>query len=127
MSADSRDSVTGPSPIRHVSTLHAGLWQAFAALKLLYKPFGLIAGIIGGMLARAAFRRIWRTVAKEEKAPSPKDRDRAWREVVAAAAVQGAVLGGVKAFVDRAGATGFEQLTGVWPGKAQAKKKSGRA
>ena len=94
-------------------------------MRLLYKPFGLIAGIIGGMLARAAFRRIWVAVADEEKAPSPKDRDRAWREVVAAAAVQGAVFGGVKALVDRAGATGYQQLTGVWPGKAQTKKKSG--
>jgi hypothetical protein len=97
------------------------------AVKLLYKPFGLIAGILGGMLARATFRRIWRAVADEEKAPSPKDRDRAWREVVAAAAVQGAVFGGVKALVDRAGASGYEQLTGVWPGKTKAKRTSGRA
>ena len=96
-------------------------------MKLLYKPFGLIAGIIGGMLARAAFRRLWRAVADEEEAPSAKARDRAWREVVGAAVVQGAVFGGVKALVDRAGATGYEQLTGVWPVKTQAKKKSRRS
>jgi hypothetical protein len=96
-------------------------------VRLLYKPFGLIAGIIGGMLARAAFRRLWRAVADEENAPSAKDRDRAWREIVAAAAVQGAVFGGVKALVDRAGATGYEQLTGVWPGKTQAQQKSRRS
>ena len=30
--------------------------------------------------------------------------------------VQGAVFGGVKAAVDRAGATGFSHLTGAWPG-----------
>jgi uncharacterized protein DUF4235 len=95
-------------------------------VKLLYKPFGLIAGIIGGMLARAAFRRLWRAVADEETAPSAKDRDRAWREVVGAAVVQGAVFGGVKALVDRAGAAGYEQLTGVWPGKTQAKQQSRR-
>jgi hypothetical protein len=95
-------------------------------VRLLYKPFGLIAGILGGMLARAGFRRVWRAVADEESAPSPKERDRAWREVVAGAAVQGAVFGGVKALVDRAGATGYEHLTGVWPGKTEAKQKSGR-
>ena len=96
-------------------------------MKLIYNPFGLIAGIIGGMLARAAFRRVWRAVADEEKAPSPKDRERAWREVLGAAVIQGAVFGGVKALVDRAGATGYEQLTGVWPGKTQAKQKARRS
>jgi hypothetical protein len=35
---------------------------------------------------------------------------------LAAATVQGAVFGGVKAAVDRAGATGFAHLTGAWPG-----------
>ena len=84
---------------------------------------GLIAGIVGGMVARAIFKRLWRAVADEEKAPSAKDRDRAWREVVAGAAVQGAVFGAVKAGVDRAGAVGFEHLTGVWPGTTLTRQK----
>jgi hypothetical protein len=37
---------------------------------------------------------------------------------VVAAAAQGAVFGGVKALVDRAGATGFAWLTGAWPGQS---------
>ena len=37
------------------------------------------------------------------------------REVVLAAAIQGAIFAAVKA-VDRAGARGFTQLTGTWPG-----------
>jgi hypothetical protein len=44
------------------------------------------------------------------------DRNRSWSEILAAAAVEGAVFGAVKAAIDRAGATGFERATGTWPG-----------
>ncbi|HZQ63857.1 MAG TPA: DUF4235 domain-containing protein [Gaiellaceae bacterium] len=85
-------------------------------MKLLYKPFGLLAGVVGGLVAGALFKRIWALVADEEEAPEATDRDRSWREVIAAAAIQGAVFGAVKALVDRGGAAGFARATGVWPG-----------
>ena len=91
-------------------------------MKLLYKPFGLLASVVGGIVAGALFKRLWRAVADEDKAPSAKDRDRQWREVLAAAAIQGAVSGGVKALIDRAGATGYARLTGVWPGSTATKR-----
>ena len=90
-------------------------------MKHLYKPIGLLVSVLGGLVARALFKRLWRAVADERDAPNAKDRERSWREVVAAAAMQGAVFGGVKALIDRAGATGFAQLTGVWPGKTSTK------
>jgi hypothetical protein len=82
-------------------------------MKLFYKPIGLLVSILGGLVAAALFKRLWRAVANESDAPEAKDRERSWREVIAAAAIQGAVFGGVKALIDRAGATGFAQLTGV--------------
>lgn len=85
--------------------------------RILYKPFGLLVSVLGGLLAGAIFKRVWRSVAHEEEAPEATDAGKGWREVVAAAAAQGAVFGGVKAVIDRAGATGFERLTGVWPGE----------
>jgi hypothetical protein len=91
-------------------------------VKLLYKPFGLIAGILAGIAAGAIFKRIWNLLANDDETPDAKDKFRSWPEVIAAAAVQGAVFGGVKAAVDRLGATGFEQLTGVWPGKSKPKR-----
>lgn len=39
-----------------------------------------------------------------------------WGEIAASAALQGAVMAGTKAVVDRAGATGFAKATGTWPG-----------
>jgi hypothetical protein len=87
---------------------------------LLYKPVGLILGVLGGLLAGALFKRIWRAVAHESEAPQATQKERGWLEVVTAAAAQGAVFGAVKALIDRAGATGFARLTGAWPGQSKS-------
>jgi hypothetical protein len=89
--------------------------------KLIYKPLGLVLSVLAGVLAGAIVKRVWRTVADEEDTPNATDRDRSWHEVAIAAAVQGAVFGGVKALVDRAGATVFERFTGAWPGDTGSK------
>jgi hypothetical protein len=85
-------------------------------VKLLYRPFGLLISVLGGLLAGVLFKQIWRAVAHEDDTPDAKDQERGWGEIVAAAAIEGAVFGTVKAVVDRAGASGFERATGVWPG-----------
>ena len=89
-------------------------------MKVLYQPFGLLVSVLGGVLAGALFKRLWRVVAHEDDSPDAKDRDRGWGEIVTAAALQGALFGTVKAVVDRAGAKGFERATGTWPGNTDA-------
>jgi Protein of unknown function (DUF4235) len=84
--------------------------------RLLYKPFGLVLSVFGGLVAGAIFKRLWAKVGHEDDPPEATDATKGWGEVVAAAAVQGAVFGGIKAVLDRAGATGFARLTGSWPG-----------
>jgi uncharacterized protein DUF4235 len=84
--------------------------------KLLYKPLGILFSVLGGILAGTAFKQIWKRVSDEEEAPKALESEYSWREVLAAAAAQGAVFGLVKAAVDRGGAQGFKKLTGVWPG-----------
>lgn len=88
--------------------------------KLLYKPFGLIFSIVGGVAARAVFKRVWGAAGHEEEAPKATDEDKGWGEVVLTAAAQGAVFGSVKALIDRAGASGFAHLTGAWPGRRKS-------
>jgi hypothetical protein len=88
--------------------------------RLIYKPFGLIVSVLGGLLAGAIFKRVWRTVADEEDAPKATDERKGWTEVAVAAAAEGAVFGGVKALLDRAGATGFAKVTGAWPGESKS-------
>ena len=84
--------------------------------RLLYKPLGLFVSVLGGLVAGAIFKRAWSSVAREEEPPDATDERKGWGEVVAAATLQGAVFGGVKAAVERAGATGFARLTGARPG-----------
>lgn len=79
--------------------------------KALYKPLSLATGVVGGILAGAAFRQIWKRVGDDDHAPDPKDLARSNREVLVAAALQGAVFAVVKAAVDRAGAKGYRALT----------------
>lgn len=95
---------------------HSAPGKLFRMARVLYKPFGLVVSVVGGLVAGALFKRVWSAVGHEEEAPKATDESRGWAEVVVAAAAEGAVFGGVKALIDRAGAAGFAHLTGAWPG-----------
>ena len=88
--------------------------------RLIYKPFGLIVSVLGGIVAGMIFKRVWGAVGREDEAPKATDEAKSWSEVLVAAAAEGAVFGGVKALIDRAGATGFAHLTGAWPGRSES-------
>ncbi|MDP8970660.1 MAG: DUF4235 domain-containing protein, partial [Actinomycetota bacterium] len=70
-------------------------------MKLLYKPLGLLVSVLGGVLAGAAFRKVWPAVPGQEEAPEATSPEHSTKEVLLAALVQGAVFGLVKAAVDR--------------------------
>jgi len=84
--------------------------------KVLYKPLGVLFGVVGGLVSGALFKWIWKRVAGEDDAPNATDEHRSWSAVLAAATVEGALFALVKAAIDRGGATAFRQATGVWPG-----------
>ncbi|MDH6514282.1 hypothetical protein M2163_008743 [Streptomyces sp. SAI-135] len=86
------------------------------ASKLAYKPVGMAMGAVSGVVAGAVFKQVWKKLGHEEDAPDATDEKRAWREVLTAAVLQGAIFAGVKAAVDRGGATATRRLTGTWPG-----------
>jgi hypothetical protein len=85
-------------------------------IKLLYKPAGMLVSVLGGVVAGAIFKRVWKVAAREDDAPKATDAQRGWREILLAAALQGAIFAVVKAAVDRGAAAGTRRLTGVWPG-----------
>ncbi|MFE2376143.1 DUF4235 domain-containing protein [Streptomyces sp. NPDC059398] len=85
------------------------------ASKMVYKPLGMALGAVSGVLAGAVFKQVWKVVSHDEDAPEAKDPERGWREVLLAAALQGAIFAGVKAAVDRGGASAMSRLTGTWP------------
>ena len=84
--------------------------------KLAYRPIGLIGGIVAGTVSGIVFKQIWKAIANEEDAPGALQSEYRMREVVLAAALQGAIFAGTKAAIERAGARGFTKLTGAWPG-----------
>jgi hypothetical protein len=71
--------------------------------------------VLGGVLAGAIFKRLWKLTARQDEAPEAGDAGRGRRKILIAAAVQGAVFGLVKAAVDRSAAEGTRKLTGTWP------------
>lgn len=86
--------------------------------KVLYKPVGVTSSILAGLLAGKIFKQVWKRASPADSSDPPKalESEYALREVVVAAAVQGAIFAAVKALVDRGGARAFERWTGEWPG-----------
>ncbi|MFC9792911.1 DUF4235 domain-containing protein [Streptomyces sp. NPDC057695] len=84
--------------------------------KIAYKPVGLALGAGTGLLAGAAFKQAWKLIGHQDDAPNATDEDRTWKEILIAAALQGAIFAVVKAAVDRAGAVTTRKVTGTWPG-----------
>jgi hypothetical protein len=85
-------------------------------MKLLFKPLSLLISVLGGVLAGAVFKRVWKLVAGEDDAPDADDFEHTWREILVAAMLQGAIFGLVKAATHRATAQGVRRATGRWPG-----------
>jgi hypothetical protein len=85
------------------------------AVKIAYKPVGMLLGAGAGLVSGLIFKQIWKVVGHDEDAPNATDQDRGWSEILIAAAIQGAIFAVVKAAVDRAGAAGVRKATGQWP------------
>jgi hypothetical protein len=84
--------------------------------RVLFEPLSTLVRVIRGIMASLIFNQFWKHITHEGKAPTATQKGRTWRELLVAAASQGAILGLVKAAVDSGGATGFERATGAWPG-----------
>ena len=87
-------------------------------MKLIYKPFGIVFGLLAGMLSKKLFDAVW-GVFDHDQPPHPRTQETSWPRVLGAAAVQGLTFSVTRAAIDRAGAHGFAHLTGHWPGPKQ--------
>ncbi|MFI6780439.1 DUF4235 domain-containing protein [Micromonospora sp. NPDC050276] len=83
--------------------------------RVAYRPVGVLLGIAAGTVAGVIFRQVWKVTAGDGEAPNATDEDRGWGEILAAAALQGAIFAVVRAAVDRGGAVGVRRMTGHWP------------
>ena len=92
---------------------------ATAGVKVLYRPFAMVLSTAGGLIAARVFREVWMRATPHHRRLAPTALESRYnaRQVLVAAAVQGAVFGVVKAGIDRAGARAFQRWTGDWPGE----------
>ena len=91
-------------------------------MKILYRPFGLIASIIGGWLARRVFKAVWGTIDNQAP-PKPTTEHTTLPKVVSAAAIEAATTAATRAVVDRASLKWFHFLTGIWAGEKDRSRK----
>ncbi len=85
-------------------------------MKILYKPFAIIASLIAARIGRSVFKRLWSKI-DEADPPAPTAPEASLPKVVGAAALEAATLAGIAAAVNRASARLFHYLIGIWPGK----------
>jgi len=86
--------------------------------KILYRPWGLAASIIGGIIAGQVFQQVWKKLdpAATDDPPKPLESEYSLQKVLLAALIQGAIFSVVRALINRGGARLFERWTGEWPG-----------
>jgi hypothetical protein len=85
-------------------------------MRLLYKPFAIIAGIFARLLGRSVFRTMWSRI-DEEPPPEPLTGEASMVKVVAGRALQAGVMAGAAALVERYSARAFHHVIGIWPKK----------
>ena len=92
--------------------------QPSTSAKILYRPVGLISSVLGGVIAGTIFKQVWKRAAPGSKDDPPKALETEYpvKEILLAAAMQGAIFSVVKTLIDRQGARLFEKATGEWPG-----------
>ena len=95
-------------------------------MKVIYKPFGLILGIVAGLAGQAALR--FRVDEDRRRGPAEGARRsrRRWSKILAAAALQGVIFKTTRVVVDRYGAQGWYYLTGAWPGEKRPDPETSR-
>lgn len=92
--------------------------KSSTSAKVLYRPWGLLASLLGGLIAGQIFQQLWRRLDPDspEDPPRPLQSEYRLPKILLAALVQGAIFSVVKALINRGGARAFERWTGEWPG-----------
>jgi len=85
-------------------------------MKALYKPIGLVLGILSGLVGKKIFDFVW-TKIDDEDPPKGTTRDARWIKILGAAALKGMIFKSTRVVGDRYGAFGWNYLTGAWPGE----------
>lgn len=86
--------------------------------KLLFKPVGIVAGILAGLAGRKLFKGLWRVV-DDAQPPKPEEQSASFGKLAVALILEGAVFRLVKGLAEHGSRQAFTRLTGSWPGAAR--------
>jgi hypothetical protein len=87
------------------------------AMTLLFRPVGLVAGLIAGIVARKVFDKGWSSFSQTEP-PSPEEESISVKRLVLALLLEGAVFSLIRGLVDHGARVAFRRYTGAWPGES---------
>jgi hypothetical protein len=92
--------------------------QSSTSAQILYRPWGLVASMVGGLIAGQVFQQVWKRLDPDsaDDPPKPLQSEYPLRKILFAALIQGAIFSIVRATINRGGARVFERWTGEWPG-----------
>ena len=84
-------------------------------MKILYKPFSLIARLLSLRLGKTVFKGVWSQFVGGDP-PRASTEGASLGKVLFASALEGATMTTSAAIVNRLIASWFKFVTGVWPG-----------
>ena len=84
-------------------------------MNLLFRPVGLIAGLVAGLLAKKIFDASWQMIDGDQP-PEADERDISIVKLVLSLALEGAIFALVRGLVDHGARKAFASYTGAWPG-----------
>jgi hypothetical protein len=83
-------------------------------IKLMFAPVRFVASRLAGLTGKRVMARVW----KGER-PNPHDSGAGWGRLLAALALEGAVMRIASGAFDHASRQWFARVTGRWPGPGQ--------
>lgn len=84
--------------------------------KVLFIPFGIVAGLIAGAIGRYAFDKAWSLIDDQEP-PEPEHREASMAKLGIALALEGAIFRAVRGLAEHGARRSFAKTTGTWPGE----------
>jgi len=84
--------------------------------KLLFLPFSIAAGYLGGAVSKKLFGLVWRAI-DDKPPPTPEQRDVPLGKLALALGLEGAVFRLTRGLIDQGARRAFAATTGAWPGE----------
>ncbi len=83
----------------------------------MYKSTSLACSLLGSMIATKIFNRVWSAARHDETPPSAAALDQRMRDVLVTAVLHGAVVGVMRAVLERGNARSVGRVTGAEPAR----------